>query len=302
MDNFLYFYQHLPYNINPTAFSLGFFRVDWYSLMYIFGFLAVYLLLKYRIKREEIKLEEIFNSQFSIFNKFSNQKIKIQKKYEDLLLDLLSYSFLGLIIGARLGYVLFYNFSYYWSNPLAIISPLDSAMHQFIGIYGMSYHGGLIGVILVAWIFARKNKINFFALADFVVPAIPAGYFFGRLGNFLNGELYGRVTEKFWGMYFPSDALGILRHPSQIYEAILEGIILFLVLWTLRNNEKFKDKMLGLYLLGYAICRIIAEFFREPDSQIGYIFSFLTLGQILSGIMLFFGALLIFFGSKLKKC
>jgi phosphatidylglycerol---prolipoprotein diacylglyceryl transferase len=279
MDKFLYSYQHLPFYINPVAFSFGFFKIDWYSLMYIFGFITVYLLLKYRIKKVE-----------------NNFIFDISK-----LLDLLLYSFLGLIIGARLGYILFYNPSFYWQNPLAIISPYDPISYEFIGIYGMSYHGGLIGVILAVWIFSKKNKINFFELANFAVPAIPAGYFFGRMGNFLNGELFGRVTDKFWGMYFPADVLRILRHPSQLYEAILEGIILFLILWFLRNKEELKDKMLGLYLLGYAICRIIAEFFREPDEQIGYIFGCLTLGQILSFIMLILGILLILYSNKFKK-
>ncbi|MFA6159636.1 MAG: prolipoprotein diacylglyceryl transferase [Parcubacteria group bacterium] len=280
MNNFLYHYQHLPYYINPTAISLGFLKIDWYSIMYLTGFLTVYFLLKYRIRKKEN------NFFFDI------------SKLEDLLL----YSFFGLIIGARLGYVLFYNFSYYLNNPLAIISPYDPGTHQFVGIYGMSYHGGLIGVILFSYIFSQRNKLNFFSLANFVVPAIPVGYFFGRVGNFLNGELYGRATQKFWGMYFPSDALGLLRHPSQLYEAFSEGIILFFILWFLRNNKKAKDRMLGLYLVGYAMCRISVEFFREPDEQIGYIFSFLTLGQIFSLIMLSIGISIIFLGKKTKKC
>src|SRR3989339_2251253 len=187
MNNFIYLYQHLSEYINPTAISLGFLKIDWYSIMYLVGFLAVYFLLKYRIRKKEN------NFFFDI------------SKLEDLLL----YSFFGLIFGARLGYVLFYNFSYYLSNPLAIISPYDPGTHQFVGIYGMSYHGGLIGVILFSYIFSHKNKFNFFSLANFVIPAIPAGYFFGRVGNFLSGELYGRATQKFWGMYFPSDAFGL---------------------------------------------------------------------------------------------
>lgn len=279
MHNFIYHYQHLPYYINPTAASLGFLKVDWYSIMYLVGFLMVYFLLRYRIKKKE-------NNFF-----FNVQKLE----------DLLLFSFFGLILGARLGYVLFYNFSYYLENPLVIISPYDPTTHQFIGIYGMSYHGGLIGVILFSWIFSKKYKLNLWQLTNFVIPAIPAGYFFGRVGNFLNGELYGRATQKFWGMYFPQDSFGFLRHPSQIYEAFSEGIILFLVLWFLRNNEKVKDRMLGLYLAGYAVCRIIVEFFREPDQQIGYLFDFLTLGQILSLFMLVIGIILIYSGGKIKK-
>jgi len=279
MHNFIYHYQYLPYHINPTAMSLGFLKVDWYSLMYLAGFLTVYFLLKYRIKKKE--------------NNFSFDISKLE--------DLLMYSFFGLILGARLGYVLFYNFSYYLENPLAIISPYDPVTHQFIGIYGMSYHGGLIGVILFSWIFTKKNKLNFFSLANFVIPAIPAGYFFGRVGNFLNGELYGRATQKFWGMYFPADSFGFLRHPSQLYEAFLEGIVLFLILWFFRNKKEWQEKLVGIYFCGYAFFRIVVEFFREPDEQIGYLFGFLTLGQILSSIMLVIGIILICSGGKIKK-
>jgi len=279
MINCLSFYQYLPFHLNPTAFSLGFLKIDWYSLAYIVSFIAVYFLIRYRIK----KAENNFN--FNV----------------DMLLDLLFYSFFGLLLGGRLGYVLFYNFSYYFKNPIAIISPFDPITHDFVGIYGMSYHGGLIGVLLLAWFFARKNKINFYKLTNFVVPAVPAGYFFGRLGNFFNGELYGRITSKFWGMYFPTDPLGTLRHPSQLYEAILEGLVIFIILWIIRNKENFRDKTLGIYLFSYAFFRIIIEFFREPDPQIGYILSFLTLGQVLCIIMALLGIGLIVYSKKTEK-
>lgn len=268
------FYQHIPSFINPNAFSFGGFSVDWYSLMYLVAFATVFLLLKYRLEKKE----------GSVLNK-------------DTLVDFIFYSIIGLLIGARLGYVFFYNFSFYWNNPLAIISPFDSA-GNFIGLYGMSYHGGLIGVILATWFFTKKNKINFWHLTDFVIPAIPAGYFFGRLGNFLGGELYGRATDKFWGMYFPADPAGLLRHPSQLYEALGEGIILFIILWSLRNRQKLQGKMLGMYLAEYAIFRIVIEFWRMPDEQTGYLFNVLTLGQILSFIMLIFGVFLIFHKRK----
>jgi phosphatidylglycerol---prolipoprotein diacylglyceryl transferase len=272
MENFLYFYQHLPQNINPVAFSIGSFSVEWYSLMYLVGFFIVYLLLNYRLKKGE-----------GILNK-------------NLILNFLFYAFIGLLIGARLGYAIFYNFSFYLHNPLTIISPFDLKTGEFIGIYGMSYHGGLIGVIITSLIFAKNYKINFWQLTNFVIPAIPAGYFFGRLGNFFNGELYGRITNKIWGMYFPSPNFipAQLRHPSQLYEALLEGLLTFLILWPLRNNPKFKNKLFGFYLVFYAMARIIAEFFRQPDEQIGYIGNFLTLGQILSFFMLIFGLILIF--------
>ena len=279
MSHWLYFYQHIPFHLSPTAFSIKGFSVDWYSLTYIIGFITVYLLLKYRIKKKENTFE------------FSFQK----------LLDFLFFAFAGLLLGGRLGYVFFYNFSYYFKNPLAIISPIDPVTHDFIGIYGMSYHGGLIGVVLFSWIFTKIYKVNFYKLANFIIPAVPAGYFFGRIGNFFNGELYGRVTSKPWGMYFSSDPVGILRHPSQVYEAILEGIVIFFFLWIIRNKINFQNKLLGIYLISYAVFRIIVEFFREPDPQIGYIFSFLTLGQILSLLMMLLGVLLVVYSKKNKK-
>ena len=263
MENWLQFYQELPLRINPLVFHFGFFQISWYALMYLVGFVAVYGLLLWRIKKKE--------------GDWSKENIR----------EFLWNAFLGAIIGGRLGYVLFYNLPFYWENPLAIISPFDQ-QGQWTGIYGMSYHGGLMGALLAALFFSRKNKLNFFSWADFIVPAVPAGYFFGRLGNFLNGELFGRITQKSWGMYFPGETL--LRHPSQLYEAFFEGIILFLILWILRNGIKYKNRLLYvpgfiLYVLGYAFFRFGIEFFRQPDEQIGLLFSFLTLGQFFSLLM-----------------
>jgi phosphatidylglycerol:prolipoprotein diacylglycerol transferase len=276
MINWFYFYQHIPERFNPVFFSTGPFHVSWYAIMYLAAFLTVYLLLKYRIKKKE--LSEMISAE----------------KAESYLLDFLLYAFIGLLIGARLGEVFFYNFSYYVANPMMVISPFDPVTHKFIGIYGMSYHGGVIGVIVASLIFCQKFKINFWHWANFISPASPAGYFFGRIGNFINGELYGRITTAWWGMYFPqamkthcnaflSQCELHLRYPSQLYEAFLEGLILFLILWLLRNKNWAKDNMLVIYLFGYAVARIICEFFREPDGWIG----FLTIGQFLSFIMLF---------------
>ena len=299
MDTFLYFYQHLQEHISPIAFSIGPISVGWYALMYLVGFGIVYFLLKYRIKTREYPAEsQNCNSKFKTCNTIPDNRYEILNT--DTLFSLLFYLFIGLLIGARLGYVLFYNLPYYLENPLEIIWPFDES-GNFVGLYGMSYHGGLIGAIIAGYMFSRKFKINFLPLVNFVIPAVPAGYFFGRIGNFLNGELYGRMTEKFWGMYFPADFSGSLRHPSQLYEAALEGLIPFLILWPLRNSDKFKDKLLGLYLTFYAVGRIISEFFREPDSQIGILFGFLTLGQILSLVTLIFGLFFIFYGQKSKK-
>lgn len=248
-------YQHLPENINPIAFSVGFFEVHWYAVMYLAAFITVYWLLKKRA-----------------------QKLNYS---QSLVFDFLIYAITGLLIGARLGYVFFYNFSYFLKNPLMIVSPYDFSAGSYAGISGMSYFGGLLGIILATLIFVRKNKLEFWQWADFVIPAVPAGYFFGRIGNFLNGELYGRATAKFWGMYFPGGG-GILRHPSQLYESLFEGVILFIVLWTLRRKSKVPGQLLAIYLFVYGFFRFFIEFFREPDPQIGLFFGFLTLGQIFS--------------------
>jgi len=294
MHNVLYFYQHIPYHTNPVAFYFFNLPVDWYSLMYLAGFLTVYLLLWYRIKKREIQ------------NEIPNTKYQIPDT--NILLDLMLVTFGGLLVGGRLGYVFFYNFNYYIQNPITIISPFDPITHEFIGIFGMSYHGALIGALLAGWIFIKIKKLDFWRWANFIAPAIPAGYFFGRIGNFMNGELYGRVTDKFWGMYFPQSAYDTqnfsslqLRYPSELNEAFLEGIVLFLILWPLRNHPRFKNHMLAFYIIGYAAARIIAEFFRQPDSQIGYIFGWLTLGQILSIFMLIFGIGLILVRQHNKK-
>jgi len=299
---FVTFVQYLPEQINPNI-SLGFFSVSWYSLMYLIGFFVVYCLVKYRINKAEYEGLKIPNDKFQISNNppaggqnsppEADQPMAEKSKTESLLLDFLLYAFIGLVIGARLGEVFFYNFSYYAAHPMQIISPFDPVTGKFIGIYGMSYHGGFIGVIIASIVFCRKFRINFWNWANFVVPAIPLGYFFGRIGNFINGELYGRVTGQWWGMYFPNDATQKLRHPSQLYEAFLEGVLLFLILWPLRNKKWARDNMLALYVTSYAIARIISEFFREPD---GFLW-FLTLGQFYSLLMIA-AALAVFLNSR----
>lgn len=276
MSKFLEFYQYIPFQINPEIIRIGPFSFGWYAMMYLVAFLVVYFLLKKRLALGEGKLSK---SQ---------------------LFDFLIFCFIGVVVGARLGYVFFYNSSYYISNQLSIISPFDLSTGNLVGIYGMSYHGGLIGAIIFAIIFTRRNKLNFWDLIDFSVPAIPAGYFFGRLGNFLNGELYGRMTEKWWGMYFPDDELHLLRHPSQIYEAFLEGFLVFILLWKIRNNEFFREKISAIYLCAYAVARFFGEFYREPDSQIGFLFFGLTMGQILSLAMFFSGMVIMFWKKKRK--
>jgi phosphatidylglycerol---prolipoprotein diacylglyceryl transferase len=245
-------YHYLPFHINPIIFSIGSFSIRWYSVMYLVAFAVVYFLLNRRIKKGE--------GSYS----------------KDIISGFLLYGIFGLLVGARMGYVLFYNPAYYFHHLLEIIVPTSN------GISGMSYYGGLIGIILAALFFVRKNKLDFWKFADFIIPAIPAGYLFGRIGNFLNGELYGRATNSWIGMYFPLDNLGLLRHPSQLYEAFFEGIVLFIILWFLRNRSRFSGYLLAVYLFGYGFFRFLIEFFRQPDPQIGLIFRFLTLGQIFS--------------------
>lgn len=271
MENFWETYQSLPLRINPVAFNLEFFSVSWYSVMYLVAFLVVYGLLRLRFQRKEINLNQEKIQQF------------------------LFYVFWGLFIGGRLGYVLFYDLDFYLRNPVAVISPFFQG--KWVGIYGMSYHGGLMGVILAAFFFAKKNNLNLLKLSNWIIPTVPAGYFFGRIGNFLNGELFGRVTEKKWGMYFPGEAL--LRHPSQLYEAFFEGALLFLIFWLLRNKTGLRGKFLWFYFLGYALVRFGVEFFREPDPQIGFFLGFLTLGQIFS---LFMAFIALFAFGAFKKC
>jgi phosphatidylglycerol:prolipoprotein diacylglycerol transferase len=295
MNNFLDSYQHIPEKINPEIFHLGFFSFGWYALMYLVAFLVVWYLLKKRLQ-----LKEDGNIFENIKPEKKDSVDKLQKK-ENLILDFLFFCFLGVLIGGRLGYVFFYNFPFYLAHPLAIISPFDFASGEFIGIYGMSYHGGLSGVIIATSIFVKKHKINFWALSDFIIPAIPAGYFFGRIGNFLNGELYGQATTTWVGMYFPNDASGTLRHPSQLYEAFFEGFLLFVIFWHIRNRKKMQGKFLALYLIGYAGARFASEFFREPDVQIGLLSGGLTLGQLFSLAMFICGLALFFYKKKKER-
>lgn len=267
METFITTWQHLPYHIKPYLFSVGAFQLRYYSLMYIVAFAVVYLLTRHRIKTE---------------------------KYEytiETLQDVMVWGMLAIIIGARLGEVFFYNFSYYLRHPLEIFLPFSfSDGIHFTGISGMSYHGGVIGVILVTWFLFRKRKINFWRFADLIVPAIPLGYTFGRIGNFTNGELWGRVTSVPWGMYFPLDMTRSLRHPSQLYEAFFEGIFLFCILWPLRKKSPFDGFLLGLYIFGYGFVRFVIEFFREPDFMVGPI----SIGQLLCSLMMIAGIMVIF--------
>lgn len=254
----LNFWQSLPLRIDPVAFSLGSLQVHWYGLMYLVAVVVVWLLLVYRIKREQAPINT------------------------DQLTDLIIVLIIGVLVGARLGYVVFYQPGYYLAHPLEIIMPFsfEGGFH-FTGISGMSYHGGLIGTVAAALLFCRKTKTAFWKLVDFAVPAIPLGYTFGRLGNFINGELYGRVTEGPLGMFFPQAGDRLLRHPSQLYEALFEGLVLFIILWSIRKLKYPTGAMLAFYLFGYGLTRFVIEFFRQPDAHLGFVLSIFSMGQLL---------------------
>jgi phosphatidylglycerol:prolipoprotein diacylglycerol transferase len=201
-----------------------------------------------------------------------------------------------------LGYVLFYNFSYYLRHPLEIVLPFDfSNGVKFTGITGMSYHGGLICVILFAWLYCRKARLDFAAMIDLFIPAIPLGYMFGRIGNFINGELYGRITTAMVGMYFPQAPEQQLRHPSQLYEAFFEGIFLFSVLWSLRKKINTRGAMLAAYLIGYGSVRFFIEYFRQPDAHLGFVLLSFSMGQVLCLLMIVTGVLRYFYLSRKQK-
>jgi len=273
MEGFWYWWQHLPQHISPVILQIGSFKLQYYGLMYLVAFAITYGLVLYRLKNE---------ARFSI----TRQQVN----------DLTTVIILGLMVGARLGYVVFYNLGYFLRHPLEIFLPFEfSNGITFTGISGMSYHGGLIGILIAAWLYARKNAIRLRDIADLYIPGIPLGYTFGRLGNFINGELYGRITTAPIGMYFPLAPEKALRHPSQLYEAFFEGIFLFAVLWSIRKARAPRGAMLGFYLIGYGVVRFFIEFFREPDAHLGFVVGLFSMGQLLCGAMIAAGVFLLFF-------
>ncbi|PIP19380.1 MAG: prolipoprotein diacylglyceryl transferase [Candidatus Omnitrophica bacterium CG08_land_8_20_14_0_20_41_16] len=279
MSEFINWWNHFPEHISPVAFRIGPVQAHYYGLMYLVAFLTVYLLVLSRLKKE--------NTGFS----------------KEVIDNYFLWAILAVLIGGRVGYALFYNLAYYINHPLEVILPFDiNNGYRYIGLYGMSYHGALIGIIAASVIFCHKFKLNFWLLADLFAPAVPLGYTFGRLGNFINGELYGRVTSVPWGMYFPLDPMRQLRHPSQLYEALFEGVFLFIILWSLRKRVRISGVLFSLYLIGYGLVRLFLEFFREPDQQLGFILGPLTMGQVLCFMMILFGGIVIVIRiSKVKK-
>jgi len=247
-------------NFDPVAFEVFSLEIRWYSLAYIFGIVLGWIYCKKKLIKDPIIL--------------------------DLFADFITYLIIGVILGGRIGYALFYNFSYYINNPLEILMVWNG---------GMSFHGGLIGVILSCVIFGKKHKINSFIFLDLVALSAPIGIFFGRIANFINSELYGRATDLPWGVQFVLID-NIKRHPSQIYEAFFEGIILFFILNYLFKRKYIvtPGKLSALFLIFYSLFRYSLEFFRVPDPQIGFLFLNSTLGQIISLLFFVIGVLLFY--------
>ena len=254
------------HNLDPVLFSFGFLVIRWYSLAYILGILIGWWLGK-----------EI------ILKKFKTTDFKFDIKEFD---NLITYLIISILIGGRIGYILFYNFEYYFSNPLDIIKIWEG---------GMSFHGALLGIIFATYWFSIKKNIPTFFLLDIIVCVAPIGIFFGRIANFINGELVGKITNVFWGVIFPNID-NATRHPSQLYEAILEGIILFLLLMYFRKKSYLSKPgtISGLFLIFYSIFRFFIEFFRVPDEQIGYLAFNLSIGQVISFIFLIIGTIIFY--------
>lgn len=258
--------------LDPIAFELGFLKVHWYGVMYVLGFVGAWVLASYRIeKTQKSPNQNDFTSNFTSKN-FS---------------DFMFYCAVGVVLGGRLGYMLFY---YIWYDFHGFLQQPWVIFKLWEG--GMSFHGGLLGVIIGVLLFAKKYHMKFLDIADFTVPLVPIGLFFGRIGNFINDELWGRVTDVFWGIKFPSGGF-LPRHPSQIYEAFLEGIVLFVILWLYSQKPRQKGKISAVFLIGYGLARCICEFFREPDLPLGFIaYNWLTMGQLLSIPMIIAGVVL----------
>lgn len=249
------------HDIDPLALELGPVQIHWYGLMYLIGFAAAWWLGNYRARKPS--------------SGWTEQQVS----------DLVFWGAVGVILGGRAGYVLFYNFDYFLQDPLWLFAVWQG---------GMSFHGGLLGVLVVLAVFAHRNRKSFFEIGDFVAPLVPIGLGAGRLGNFIGGEVWGRATDVPWAVIFPRAGDNLPRHPSQLYEMLLEGVVLFALLWWYSAKPRPRMAVSGLFLLGYGSFRSLVELVREPDGHLGFIaFDWLTMGQLLSLPMVALGALLI---------
>lgn len=254
-------------DLNPVAFSIGPMDVRWYGLAYIVAFIGAAFLLRDVNRRWRVGL--------------TNEQQ----------LDIVLAAVIGVIVGSRLGYVLFYGGAEYWQHPLRIFATWDG---------GMSFHGGLVGILTAGWIATRKMDVSFLRVADMGTLGAPIGFFFGRLANFVNGELWGRVTDQPWGMVFPSGG-PLPRHPSQLYEAFFEGLVLITAMLVLSRRKRPDGFMLGVFLLIYGTSRFLIEFVREPDAQLGFILGPFSMGQLLSVPMLAIGGWLVWRARRAAK-
>ncbi|TQV89121.1 prolipoprotein diacylglyceryl transferase [Aliikangiella coralliicola] len=256
-------------NFDPVIFQIwGPIGLNWYGLTYLMGFAGAWYMGKARSKQPG--------------SPFTAEQVS----------DFLFYGFLGVVLGGRIGYVLFYHLDFFIEDPMYLFKIWDG---------GMSFHGGLLGVLVAFWYFSRKSKTTFFQSADFFVPMVPIGLATGRFGNFINGELWGRVTDLQstpWAMHFPHDPAGVYRHPSMLYECFLEGIVLFIILYIYSKKPRPPMAVSGLFALGYGVFRFIIEYYREPDAHLKELAEFLSMGQILSLPMIIGGAIMIYLAYK----
>lgn len=255
-------------DINPIAFSIGPVKVHWYGIMYLIGFAGAWCLGVLRARKP--------NSGWTT----------------EQMTDLVFYAAIGVIVGGRVGYMLFYDLPNFLHNPLTLFAVWDG---------GMSFHGGLLGVIISMCLYGRKIHKTFFEIGDYIAPLVPIGLAAGRIGNFINGELWGRITNVPWGMVYPK-AGPLPRHPSELYEFLLEGVVLFIILWTYSAKPRPRMAVSALFLICYGAFRFIAEFFRQPDVQKGFIaFNWMTMGQLLSLPMIIIGIGLMIWAYKRQK-
>lgn len=250
--------MQLP-TIDPVFLRLGPLEFRWYGLMYILGFLVAYLIIRSQTKRQNMDLSS------------------------DTVSDIVFLIAMGIVLGGRCGYILFYNLSWYIAHPTKVFAVWEG---------GMSFHGGIIGGVIAGLYIVRKHRLDIWLMADIIAPAIPIGLGLGRIGNFINGELYGRVTEVSWGVVFPSGG-NLPRHPSQLYEALLEGLLLFFITVSVKRTSHPKGVAFWTVIGGYGLLRFFVEFFREPDQQLGFLWGGATMGQILSLPMFALGLIMI---------
>ncbi|EGH4467924.1 prolipoprotein diacylglyceryl transferase [Campylobacter lari] len=267
------FWQNIYANFDVVAFEIFGLKVHWYGIMYVLALLVALMVAKYYAIKDNMGISKAMLDSYFIWVE------------------------IGVILGARLGYILIYDAHTLWylTHPWQIFNPFYNG--EFVGIRGMSYHGAVVGFLIATYAFCKKNKQNLWKYLDLVAISVPCGYIFGRIGNFLNQELFGRATEVPWGIYVD----GILRHPSQLYEAFLEGCVVFAILLLIKKYKKYNGELIAYYTILYALARFVCEFFREPDFGIGFVAFGMSMGQILSLLMFLLGLFLSFYLRNIKK-